>query len=82
MIDFKNNDLWNKEKLHQTIGYIKENCILKQVTSQYLTFIYCQTNKEYKNYNVISVKDRKTNKDYKFTSFKNLVSYFYWYVLK
>ena len=81
MIDFKNNDLWSKEKLHSTIRYIKDNCILKQVTAQYLTFKYCQTNKEYKSFNVISVKDKKLKKDYKFTNFKNLISYFYLYVL-
>ena len=81
MIDFKNNDLWNKEKLHQTIRYIKDNCTLNQVTSQYNTLIYCRTNREYKNYNTILVKDRKTNEEYRFTSFKNLVSYFYQYVL-
>lgn len=81
MIDFKNSTIWNKKKLKKTYNYIKNNCTLKQVTTQYLIFIYCQTNKEWKQYNLISVTDNKTNKRYKFTSFKNLVSYFYDYVL-
>ena len=81
MIDFKNSTIWNKKKLNKTYSYIKDNCTLKQVTTQYLTFIYCQTNKEWKQYNAISVTDNKTNKRYTFTSFKNLVSYFYDYVL-
>ena len=81
MIDFKNSILWNKKKLNKTYNYIKDNCTLKQVTTQYLTFIYCQKNKEWKQYNVISVTDNKTNKTYKFANFKNLVSYFYDYVL-
>lgn len=81
MTDFNNSILWNKKKLNKTYNYIKDNCTLKQITTQYLTFIYCQTNKEWKQYNVISVTDNKTNKRYKFTSFKNLVSYFYDYVL-
>lgn len=81
MIDFKNSTIWNKKKLKKTYNYIKNNCTLKQITTQYLTFIYCQTNKEWKQYNVISVTDNKTNKIYTFVSFKNLVSYFYDYVL-
>lgn len=81
MINFKNSTIWNKKKLKSTYKYIKDNCTLKQTTTQYLTFIYCQKNKEWKQYNVISVIDNKANKKYKFVSFKNLVSYFYDYIL-
>lgn len=42
MIDFTNSILWNKKKLNKTYNYIKDNCTLKQVTTQYLTFIYCK----------------------------------------
>lgn len=82
MIDFTNTIIWNKQKLKNTYKYIKDNCTLKQVTSQYLAFIYCQKNKEWKQYNVIKVTDNKTNKHYTFSCFKNLVSYFYDYVIK
>lgn len=81
MIDFKNKNIWDAKKLKRTYNYIKTNCILRQITNQLLTFIYCQTNKEYKQYNAIIVIDKKENKSYKFTDFKNLVSYFYDYVL-
>lgn len=77
-IDFKNPYAWNREKLHTTIHWIKSNLIIKQENYFALTFKYCLNNKVPMYYNRIRCIDKYGKlKDTTFVSFKNLVSYYY-----
>ena len=77
-INFKDDKIWNKNKLHTTIQWIKKNLIIKQECAFHLVFTYCQTNRTPKYYNLIRCIDRYGElPDTTFTSFKNLVSYYY-----
>ena len=77
-IDFKNEKIWNKQKLHTTINWIKNNLIIKQENYFTLVFTYCYSNRIPKYYNLIRCIDKYGKlKDTTFTSFKNLVSYYY-----
>lgn len=77
-IDFKDSKVWNKQKLHTTINWIKSNLIIKQENYFTLTFKYCLNNKVPTYYNLIRCVDKYGElSDKTFTSFKNLVSYYY-----
>lgn len=77
-IDFKDDNVWNKDKLHTTIRWIKNNLIIRQENHFALVFKYCHTNRVPMYYNKIRCVDKYGKlKDTTFTSLKNLVSYYY-----
>lgn len=82
MIDFTDSKVWNKRKLHTTIQWIKKNLIIKQENRFALVFWYCHTNKKPMYYNIIRCIDKYGElPDTTFTSFKNLVSYYYQWLI-
>ena len=82
MIDFTDSKVWNKRKLHTTIQWIKKNLIIKQENHFALVFQYCHTNKKPMYYNIIRCIDKYGElPDTTFTSFKNLVSYYYQWLI-
>lgn len=83
-IDFKNDKIWDKTKLHATIHWMKNNLIIRQECGFSLKFMYCSRNKEPYYFNKIRCIDKYEElKDTTFTCIKNAVSYYYnWLVTK